>query len=92
MKLAPKLSFVSDNVLSGNDQFGSDMGSQFSGVFRFDRRRHSFDVGVLGLVREEYQYRNLPSGGLMYPYRNRKLYPLLYVGYNLLIGNRKGRP
>ncbi len=60
MKLAPKLSFVSDNILSGNDQFGSDAGSQFSGIFRFDRRRHSFDIGVLGLVREEYRYLNSP--------------------------------
>lgn len=87
MKLAPKLSFVSDNILSGNDQFGSDAGSQFSGIFRFDRRRHSFDVGVLGLVRDEYFSR----GRGLYQYSNRKLYPLPYVGYNLLLGNRKSR-
>jgi hypothetical protein len=98
MKLAPKLSFVSDNIFSGNDQFGSDAGSQFSGVFRLDRRRHSFDVGVLGLVRDEYSYRPYPSyssyypSGGLYPYRERKLYPLPYVGYNLLIKSHKGRP
>ena len=92
MKLAPKLSFVSDNVISGNDEFGNDAGSQFSGIFRFDRRRHSFDVGVLGLVREEYRYSNFPGPGGSYPYRERKLYPLPYVGYNLLIKSYKGRP
>ncbi len=91
MKLAPKLSFVSDNIISGRDPFGNDAGSQFSGVFRLDRRRHSFDIGVLGLVRDEYRYASFAGGGF-YSYRERKLYPLPYVGYNLLIKSYKGKP
>ena len=92
IKLALKLSFVSDNILAGRDQFGNDTGSQFSGVFRLDRRRHSFDVGVLGLVRDEYRYSSFPGSGGSYSYRERKLFPLPYIGYNLLLKSHKGRP
>jgi hypothetical protein len=95
VKLTPKLSFVSDNVLGGRKQFNVSGDSQFSGAFRFDRQRHSFDVGVLGVITSQYSGYYCPYCSYFpnnYFYNQRKIIPIPYVGYNLLINSYRGRP
>lgn len=77
LKLSPAVSFITDNILYTNqNQYYSDVANLFSVAVRFDRPRHTFDLGMMG---ETYAFTFFNGGG-----RNPQFFP--YLAYNLRIG------
>jgi hypothetical protein len=78
-KIAPGLTFISDNSINLGRQNGYNDNSSgrasVSAALRIDRRRHSFDLGVFSLI---HQHPYLWDG------HKARFFP--YVGYNLRIG------
>ena len=80
-KVSPWLTLISDNRINlgsyTNYYFDNVERASMSFAFRFDRRRHAFDLGLYSLV-----YRDTDK------WDDHQVRILFYLGYNLLIGRK----